>query len=127
MSALVRRVPGLPVTSDSRVHRRRRIFSLLAAPIPLRRGHDSGPHPVNCDVHKQRADPSLTLRSRHSVLVQIAGDGVGGDLRHLGAVLAASTGASLAELMARLGHSTPQAAMRYQHASADATWKLLPC
>jgi integrase len=39
------------------------------------------------------------------------------DLRHLGAVLAASAGASLAELMARLGHSTPQAAMRYQHAS----------
>ena len=39
------------------------------------------------------------------------------DLRHYGAVLAASTGATLAELMARLGHSTPQAAMRYQHAS----------
>ena len=37
------------------------------------------------------------------------------DLRHSGAVLAAATGASLAELMARLGHSTPQAAMRYQH------------
>jgi integrase len=39
------------------------------------------------------------------------------DLRHSGAVLAASTGATLAELMARLGHSTPQAAMRYQHAA----------
>lgn len=39
------------------------------------------------------------------------------DLRHSGAVLAAATGATLAELMARLGHSTPQAAMRYQHAS----------
>jgi integrase len=37
------------------------------------------------------------------------------DLRHSGAVLAAATGASLAELMGRLGHSTPQAAMRYQH------------
>jgi integrase len=37
------------------------------------------------------------------------------DLRHSGAVLAAATGASLAELMSRLGHSTPQAAMRYQH------------
>jgi len=37
------------------------------------------------------------------------------DLRHTGAVLAASTGATLAELMSRLGHSTPQAAMRYQH------------
>lgn len=39
------------------------------------------------------------------------------DLRHSGAVLAASTGATLAELMVRLGHSTPQAALRYQHAA----------
>ena len=31
-------------------------------------------------------------------------------------MLAASPGATLAELMARLGHSTPAAAMRYQHA-----------
>lgn len=41
------------------------------------------------------------------------------DLRHTGAVLAAQTGATLAELMARLGHSTPSAAMRYQHAARD--------
>jgi integrase len=41
------------------------------------------------------------------------------DLRHTGAVLAAATGATLAELMARLGHSTAGAAMRYQHASQD--------
>jgi integrase len=41
------------------------------------------------------------------------------DLRHTGAVLAASTGASLAELMSRLGHSTTGAAMRYQHAARD--------
>lgn len=39
------------------------------------------------------------------------------DLRHSGAVLAAATGATIAELMARLGHSTPGAAMRYQHAA----------
>lgn len=39
------------------------------------------------------------------------------DLRHTGAVLAASTGATLAELMGRLGHSTPGAALRYQHAA----------
>lgn len=39
------------------------------------------------------------------------------DLRHTGAVLAARTGATLAELMARIGHSTPQAALRYQHAA----------
>jgi integrase len=41
------------------------------------------------------------------------------DLRHTGSVLAAQTGATLAELMGRLGHSTPGAAMRYQHAAAD--------
>ena len=39
------------------------------------------------------------------------------DLRHTGATLAASTGASLAELQRRLGHSTARAALIYQHAS----------
>jgi len=39
------------------------------------------------------------------------------DLRHTGATLAAQTGATLAELMGRLGHSTPGAALRYQHAA----------
>lgn len=37
------------------------------------------------------------------------------DLRHTGAVLAAQTGATLAELKGRYGHSTDQAAMVYQH------------
>jgi len=38
-------------------------------------------------------------------------------LRHTGAVLAAATGATIAELMARLGHSTPGMAIKYQHAA----------
>lgn len=37
------------------------------------------------------------------------------DLRHVGAVLAAQSGATTAELMYRLGHTTPQMALRYQH------------
>ncbi len=41
------------------------------------------------------------------------------DLRHLAATLAAQHGASMAELQARLGHSTVNAAMRYQHATLD--------
>ncbi|WP_229118173.1 tyrosine-type recombinase/integrase [Enemella evansiae] len=41
------------------------------------------------------------------------------DLRHSGAVLAALTGATLKELMDRLGHSTPSAALRYQHSARD--------
>lgn len=38
------------------------------------------------------------------------------DLRHTGATLAAATGATTRELMARLGHTSPEIAMRYQHA-----------
>lgn len=41
------------------------------------------------------------------------------DLRHVGGTLAAATGASLKELMARLGHSSTRAAMIYQHATKD--------
>jgi len=37
------------------------------------------------------------------------------DLRHTGNTLASRTGASLADLMARMGHSTTRAAMIYQH------------
>jgi integrase len=52
-----------------------------------------------------------------------AADGVGApelhfhDLRHLAGTLAAATGASTRELMARLGHSTPRASLIYQHAT----------
>lgn len=41
------------------------------------------------------------------------------DLRHTGNTLAAATGASTKDLMARLGHSSPRAALIYQHASSD--------
>ncbi len=41
------------------------------------------------------------------------------DLRHTAGTLAARTGATTKELMARLGHSSPNAAMIYQHAAED--------
>ena len=41
------------------------------------------------------------------------------DLRHVGGTLAATTGATLKELMARLGHSSTRAALIYQHATRD--------
>lgn len=41
------------------------------------------------------------------------------DLRHTGLTLAAETGATTAELMHRAGHSSSDAALRYQHASRD--------
>jgi integrase len=69
-------------------------------------------------------DPTRYLQSKalyvdfHRARAEIVRDDLRWhDLRHSGAVLAAATGASLAELMARLGHSTPGAAMRYQHSA----------
>jgi integrase len=41
------------------------------------------------------------------------------DLRHAGNTLAAATGASTRELMARMGHASPRAALIYQHATSD--------
>lgn len=41
------------------------------------------------------------------------------DLRHTGGTLSAAAGATLKELMARLGHSSVRAAMIYQHATHD--------
>lgn len=41
------------------------------------------------------------------------------DLRHTGNTLAAATGASTRELMARMGHASPRAALIYQHATRD--------
>ena len=41
------------------------------------------------------------------------------DLRHLHLTLVASTGASLAELMARAGHVSPRAALIYQHSTPE--------
>jgi integrase len=41
------------------------------------------------------------------------------ELRHTGATLAAATGATTKELMRRLGHATPAAALIYQHAADE--------
>jgi integrase len=41
------------------------------------------------------------------------------DLRHTGNTMAAATGASLRELVERMGHSSPRAALIYQHATRE--------
>lgn len=82
-------------------------------------GHDALVFPSSRDSNKHLA-PSTLYKSYYPAR-KAAGrpDLRFHDLRHTGAVLAASTGATLAELMARLGHSTPGAAMRYQHAAQE--------
>jgi integrase len=46
------------------------------------------------------------------------------DLRHTGNTLAAQSGASLADLKARMGHDSNRAALIYQHATRDADRKI---
>ena len=41
------------------------------------------------------------------------------DLRHTGSTWSAQSGATLKELMARIGHSSTRAAMIYQHATRE--------
>ena len=41
------------------------------------------------------------------------------DLRHVPNTLTAASGASTKELMHRMGHASPEAALRYQHATRD--------
>jgi len=41
------------------------------------------------------------------------------DLRHTGNALASRTGASLADLMARMGHASTRAALIYQHTAQE--------
>ena len=58
-----------------------------------------------------------TLRKTYHRARQVAGrpDLRFRDLRHSAATMAAQAGATLAELMARMGHSTAKAALVYQH------------
>ncbi|WP_425465101.1 tyrosine-type recombinase/integrase [Nonomuraea longispora] len=46
------------------------------------------------------------------------------DLRHTGNTIAASSGASLKDLMQRMGHDSVRAALIYQHSTAEADCKI---
>jgi integrase len=76
----------------------------------------AGPTLFFVDAHGQRLNGDTVykafVRARRKVGITISFH----DLRHTGSTLAASAGASLADLKRRLGHSTSAAALRYMHA-----------
>ena len=95
-------VPALKVWRDAQPTRPRdaRLFPAGAGVSPLndsvlRTAHDTGKAAIEM--------PGLTIHG----------------LRHTSATMAAQLGATLAELQARIGHSTPNMAMRYQHVAAE--------
>lgn len=71
---------------------------------------------VDPTEHLQRS--TLSLAFRPAAAAAGRPDARLHDLRHTGATLAAQTGATTRELMARIGHSTPGMSLRYQHVAA---------
>jgi len=72
------------------------------------------------DRQDQNRRPSAFARAWHTARAAAGRDDLKfHHLPHTGAVLAAQSGATLADLMGRLGHTTPAMAMIYQHTAAD--------
>ena len=69
----------------------------------------SGRH-LNDQVFRRQFNAALAAIGREGVRVH--------DLRHFAGTMTALTGATLAETMARLGHSTPKAALLYQQVAS---------
>jgi integrase len=65
---------------------------------------------LNDQVFREQFNAALKVIGREGVRVH--------DLRHFAGTMTALTGATLAETMARLGHSTPKAAMLYQQVAS---------
>ncbi|HEY5273482.1 MAG TPA: tyrosine-type recombinase/integrase [Acidimicrobiales bacterium] len=76
-------------------------------------------------------DPLHRAKFRKPWAAALAGAGIAPihfhDLRGSGATWAATSGATLRELMARLGHSTAVMAIRYQHATEERDQEIANC
>ena len=122
----VRRVGGRWVVGDPKTDAGHRTVTLPAAIAAVLEDH----------LEKYVRDPPDALlfatspggylaRSNWNGTFRRAADAIGlpavrpHELRHTGATLAAATGATTKELMRRLGHSSPAAALLYQHAADD--------
>lgn len=133
-----------PIVGDPKTPAGVRVVSIPGALIPVVRAHldehvATGPNSLlfSSERDHSRHLSESTLNGRAAILDpegNIATPGFGWrearrvagredlalhDLRHTGASMAGEEGASIAELMHRLGHSTPAMAMRYQHSTQD--------
>jgi integrase len=124
--ALVERDDGTLQLGPPKSEAGRRTFAIPAALVPELAAH--------LDRYVQQTDDGLVFvgakgarlrRSNWSVLWRKATETVGvaglrlHDLRHTCNTLTAATGASTRELMHRMGHASPRAALRYQHATRE--------
>ena len=90
-------------------------------------GHSMNPDLVREQVMNTLESYRNTLADNRRVLFDRRFEVVDIALKVAGATLAAWTGASTKELMARLGHSTPRAALRYQHRDREMPTAWVSC
>ncbi len=90
----------------------------------------TGPGPADWVFTGDKGGPLREAVWQHEWAKARAGLGLPGlhfhDLRHAAATMAAATGAGVKEIMYRIGHSSPQAALRYCMPAPGGTWPSLP-
>ncbi|MDP9331807.1 MAG: site-specific integrase [Actinomycetota bacterium] len=124
--ALVQRDDGTLQLGPPKSEAGRRTFTIPAALVPELTAHLARyVEPGDDALVFVGAKGARLRRSNWSVLWKQATEKVGvpglrlHDLRHTCNTLTAATGASTRELMHRMGHASPRAALRYQHATRD--------
>jgi integrase len=122
----VRRIDNRWVIGEPKADAGRRTVTLpaaIAAVLEDHLEHHVGPSPDA--LLFSTSSGGCPARSTWNPTFRRAADAIGlpavrpHELRHTGATLAAATGATTKELMRRLGHSSPAAALVYQHAADD--------
>ncbi len=122
----VRRVEGRWVVGEPKTDAGHRTVALPAAIAAVLEDHLEKHVPTSPDALVfSTSSGGYLARSNWNSTFRRAADAIGlpavrpHELRHTGATLAAATGATTKELMRRLGHSSPAAALLYQHAADD--------
>lgn len=95
----------------------------IVSPLTDHLDHYVGTHPdspVLVGIHGGAVIPGVLHTAWHKARLSIGRSDLRfHDLRHSGLTWSAATGATTKELMHRAGHSSPAAALRYQHATED--------
>ncbi len=117
---------GTQLRSEPKTAAGRRVVAIPSVTVDALREHldryaEPGPYGIVFCGHEGGPLRRATLYNAwHRARAEVGADNATlHDLRHASATLAAQAGATTRELMSRLGHSSPQAALRYQHAAPE--------
>lgn len=131
VSRILTWIDGEPVVGEPKTEAGKRQINVAKALVPLLQAHmdkfsDKGEDAL---VFPDEQQSWISHNSLYGTLTRTSNRVIGRsvsshDFRHHGATEFARSGATVKDLMARLGHTTPTMAMRYQHASQERDSKL---